>query len=791
MTMVRTIRRSIIVLLLVFLMAAVVALAYLHFANLNHYRDQISNRISTLTGRHVTIGDVDVNLWPLLTVTTDNLAVANTSWGSQANMAEIGHLSASVHFMSLLFGPVLLEDFTLGNVNLLLEYDQQGKSNWSPAGGYEEARDNIAKQQDIDSGTGGLPIMLDKVDISNIKLIRRKSGAPDQQFYLDYLTIKANKEDRLDVAVTGNIVDLPLQLNGQFGTRKQLRDHGDGDFSMTGSLGDLNLETKGHLVISGSRGTTHIETVVSSNDVAAFIKSIDLPITLSGPLTLRADANVEAGGGTITLAGSLSEFNAMATLVMDGNNINIDARLKNTDRLGTMLGISSLPREDISVKGELALKDDGVKLHDIIITTGKSRIFANGNLAPGDGVSSLQIRAKGDSLAELMINLPPLAFDGAVDLTLSPGEVKVDPLKLQLGASDLAGNFRIIGTDNITIKAGLESKNLDLIEFSAHEKKAGPKLQPSVTKAPDKSASTVNKYVFSDDPLPFDRLQHSELDFDLSIDKLTTSALTMNKVKARGTLHKGVLKGSFGIQTPGGGRSKNRIVLDASGKQANLQAHLDARGLRVKVLSGKVKDIKEIPVTDLTADIESSGNSLHALAANSSGRLIIIMGPGLIDNSIMTNVSADILAQLLSALNPFVKRDPYAKLDCSIVVLDIKGGKSTIENLLVQNDKVMIVAAGKVDLKTERLDIEFNTKPRQGVGVSADMFVTPFVALGGKLANPRIILKKKGTLLTMGAAIASGGLTLVLQGGIDRVAGEGDQCEVMLPKYPLPPLAED
>ena len=785
----QTIRLGFIVFFLAFLLLAVVALAYLHFANLNHYRDQISNQINTLTGLHVTIGDVDVNLWPTFTVTTDNIVVANASWGSQPNMAEVGHLSASVRPISLLFGPVLLEDFTLGNVSLLLEYDTQGKSNWSHTGGFEASQNTTAKPES-DPGTGGLPVMLENVGITNIKLIRRQSGAADQPFYLDNLTIKANNEDQLDVAVTGSLLDLPLQLKGQFGTRK-LSDVGDGEFSVTGSLGDLQLETKGHLAITNLQGTTHAETVVSGKDVAAFIKSAGLSVPLSGPLRLRAGATFGANGPTVMVDGSLSEFNALATLTMGRDNINIDGLLKNTDKLGMMLGVASLPREDISVKGALALTDDGIKFQDIIITTGKSRISVDGILVQGDGTSSLQVKAKGDSLADLMTNLPPLAFDGAVDLSLSPGEVKIDPLKLQFGASDLAGNLRVVGTDSKTVKVGLVSKNLDLIEFATHEKKEGTELQPSMTKEPDEPTSAANKYVFSDDPLPFDQLQHSEMDFDLSIDKLTTSALTMKKIKARGALHKGMLKADVGFKTPDGGLSKNKIVLDASGKQASLQAHLDARGLPLKVLSGKVKDIKDIPVAGLTADLKSSGNSPRTLAANSTGKLIVITGPGLIDNSFMNNVSTGLFTQLISSLNPFAKRDPYGKLDCSVIALDINEGTSTIENFLMQSRRVTIVAAGKVDLKTEELDIEFNTKPREGVGIRADMFVTPFVALRGTLANPRIGLNEKGTLITMGAAFATGGLSLALQGGMDRVSGETDQCKVILPKYPLPPLAEN
>ena len=94
----------------------------------------------------------------------------------------------------------------------------------------------------------------------------------------------------------------------------------------------------------------------------------------------------------------------------------------------------------------------------------------------------------------------------------------------------------------------------------------------------------------------------------------------------------------------------------------------------------------------------------------------------------------------------------------------------------------MIVGGGDIDLKTEKLNIEFNTKPRKGVGISADMFVTPFVKLKGTLASPSVGLNKKGTLLAGGAAVATGGLSLLLKGVFDRATAEGDQCEKALEK---------
>jgi hypothetical protein len=76
--------------------------------------------------------------------------------------------------------------------------------------------------------------------------------------------------------------------------------------------------------------------------------------------------------------------------------------------------------------------------------------------------------------------------------------------------------------------------------------------------------------------------------------------------------------------------------------------------------------------------------------------------------------------------------------------------------------------------------VEFNTGPRQGVGVSADMFVTPFVKLSGTLSSPSVGLNEKRLLLTGGAAVLTGGMSLLYRGLVDRATAESGQCEQAL-----------
>ena len=47
--------------------------------------------------------------------------------------------------------------------------------------------------------------------------------------------------------------------------------------------------------------------------------------------------------------------------------------------------------------------------------------------------------------------------------------------------------------------------------------------------------------------------------------------------------------------------------------------------------------------------------------------------------------------------------------------------------------------------------------------MTADMFVTPFVKVTGTLAQPGLSLNAKGTILAGGAAVLTGGISLLVR----------------------------
>jgi hypothetical protein len=209
--------------------------------------------------------------------------------------------------------------------------------------------------------------------------------------------------------------------------------------------------------------------------------------------------------------------------------------------------------------------------------------------------------------------------------------------------------------------------------------------------------------------------------------------------------------------------------------------------MRLNLASGEDALPEEIPPVSLSFNVVASGDSPRTLASSSTGDLLVTLGEGRLVNKLIGRFSGDIVSQLSSALNPFAKEEPDTTFECGLVSIAIEDGQATIEPIILQGQKVTIAGQGKLDLKTEEIMIKFNTQPREGIGVGADMFVTPFVALDGTLAKPRVGANKSGTAIT----VATGGISLLVRSAMDRLAGSVDHCVETMPNFPQPPLPAD
>ncbi len=782
--------RPLVLLLLLLLALVLVVLSYLHAADLNRHRGAIEAAVTHALGREFRLaGDLDLDLLPEVSLQVDGATLANAAWGSQPQMAEVGHFRARIRPASLLFGPLDVVGVDLFDVVVLVESDAEGNSNWI----FTDATSEEPAAEKEGDEAGGLSITLDDVQLHNVVITVRAEGAEEQVYRLEKFEIQTDGEDRMLLSGRGEALTLPLTLSGWAGTRMALAETGAADFDIELALGDLAVELSGNRGAPGSGAGSRMRATAGTQDLAAFLQPLGISSSLARPLAVTADITGSRGRAKADVTGSLGDLATQAVIELHDSRLSVDGRLDSLDRLGALLAVSGLPAAALTFKGEAAVADELLRLEGVSLATGEARLLVDGTLAGADDTSSLQIAASGPSLADLMTTLPVLPFEASTAISLAPGEVRLQSLDARAGSSDLSGSARVLTTETLAIEAALQAKRIDLAELAGDSAPVDDADEAPDTGAAKPAPGAVpaesrNGYVFQDQPLPLDVLQRSDADIRLSVEELVIAAGSLDKLQVVGTLHGGSLEATADFTTAAGGRSSSRIRLDASGEGAELMADIQARDLRINIASGDVKDINDIPPINISADLASSGKTPRSLAANSNGNVLVTLGSGMMDAKLLSRVSGDIVAQLLSALDPFAEKDPRTRFECGVVALDIKDGLSTMDPLMLQSDRLVIVAGGTIDLNTEKLNVEFNTKPRKGVGVSADMFVTPFVSLKGTLASPRIGMNQKGTLIATGTAVATGGISILLKGVADRASGAIDQCKETLPGYQHPPL---
>jgi hypothetical protein len=212
---------------------------------------------------------------------------------------------------------------------------------------------------------------------------------------------------------------------------------------------------------------------------------------------------------------------------------------------------------------------------------------------------------------------------------------------------------------------------------------------------------------------------------------------------------------------------------------ATLELKLAASELRTGVGASGAFEPRETPAGRVVADLRAAGRSARHMAAGASGRLLVALGTGKVRSDIAGLVGSDLLGELAGKLNPIAEQDPYTRLECVVARVEVVEGQATVEPLLMQSRKVTVVASGKVDLRTEKLQLNFNARPREGAGISAGMFTNPFIEVAGTLASPRLGASAKG-VAAGAAAAATGGMSVLMQGLWDRLQGEQDLCQPTL-----------
>jgi len=193
------------------------------------------------------------------------------------------------------------------------------------------------------------------------------------------------------------------------------------------------------------------------------------------------------------------------------------------------------------------------------------------------------------------------------------------------------------------------------------------------------------------------------------------------------------------------------------------------------------KDLDLLMKGDLDIGLDTTGNDLRTMAGNAEGVVYIdTRGGRFTSNQYVKAIYGDMLEETLNTINPFRKTDSYTDFECVIVPLSVVDGVvAGAPSVFASTDKIRFIIQGSANLKSEELRIGVRSTPRRIVSFSAAELVNPYLQVVGTLSSPRLAVDEAGVLITGGAAVATGGLSLLAKGLWDRLSKSGDPCKQM------------
>lgn len=359
---------------------------------------------------------------------------------------------------------------------------------------------------------------------------------------------------------------------------------------------------------------------------------------------------------------------------------------------------------------------------------------------------------------------------GPVSVTASladekPGVYAVNSIKARLGGSEFRGSARLdLNGARPAVDASLDTSRLD--------------LSPLV-----KGYTSRHARLFSRTPLPVAGMRKLDADMDINAAKVVTPELTMQGLKLRLRLHRGQLRlRPLSAKVADGDLSGEVDMYSRGTGMVDFYTLLRVKGLKpglLPKLRGKFRGGR----TDITLVAAGRGDSIAAVMAGLNGNFLARMGKGKVQTSSLEKAGGDLLMHTLSLLSPKNNKDAMSNVQCGVMAFHVRQGVARSDKgIAMETTGVNSVGGGEVNLATEKLDLGLRPYARKGLGASVGR-LAEVVRLGGTLAHPEPkadTLAAVKTAATIGAAIATGGISLLVGGLYNMATVDEHPCATAL-----------
>lgn len=370
------------------------------------------------------------------------------------------------------------------------------------------------------------------------------------------------------------------------------------------------------------------------------------------------------------------------------------------------------------------------------------------------------------------------------EVAASAADLELSGLTFESPTNQFAGTLKLAFDGPIKVSADLQAQRLYLPLVASSDAPEGSDAEEVDVPADVEKTKTDPTPVFAEEPLDWSWLQVAQVDVALTAQELKLQDAVFTDFDVKLNSADGQLELKPFAATIGNGGFSGAVELGLTNKDTDADAVAAVVSLQVNDV--ELESFGFVPQEELKGgalevdlQLKTVGRSAHDLAAALQGDILVIVDEARLMNDFIELAGSDLLMETLNKLNPFSKNDPTTELECGLVHFSAEQGVlSTNKQLVMETSKMEIVGDGKVDLNKEKLSITFSPIAKSGVGLNVGSLVK-FLKLGGRLNDPKPAADAGGLLksgVAIGAAISTGGLSVVADGVASRALNAGSAC---------------
>lgn len=351
-------------------------------------------------------------------------------------------------------------------------------------------------------------------------------------------------------------------------------------------------------------------------------------------------------------------------------------------------------------------------------------------------------------------------FGGAARIRVDGDHVHLDGLLLRTPFGEMRGEFDLQPVAQpLRLSGKLRAQRLTFI--AGEQGSRNDKLIPRV-------------------PVNIELLHSFDGELEVSVNALSLGDVEMSQVLMPASLRQGTLHvGATAKMAAGTVKVDAEVNSKADSNAAHWQAKVevaDANAGRLLATLG-VQQARDGGIAAGQANLAADGAHTDDLLGSLRGEVSLRLADVVVDADVSDLFGADVLVGLSQAVQG--RNSQSIKLTCAVADFQVRNGTLAARDTLGAQTALMnLLGGGNIVLPNERIDLLVRPWPREGLGLSATA-LSGAVSIAGPMRHPQLALTSEAALrtgATVGAAVLTGGLSLIAQGLLERARGD-TPCE--------------